>query len=219
MTQPAPTDPGTAPAPVPTPPAPPAPAPVPAPPVAPPVPTPAQVFPPAPAPVAPPPVPVPVPPPVPAPPPAPPGDSRDLSGLPQWAQAEIRNIRDEAARNRVAARTQTINNAVILNAQAYGINPAALLGSTEWAARAAQLDLSAPDYAAQLQAAVYATVQACPWTAAVAAAPPAPPPPTSGGEFAGSSGVGQQITEAQLAAMSPAEIQRAYAEGKLQHLM
>lgn len=187
-------------------------------PTAPPV-NPAPVAPPT-APPVPAPPPVPTPPPVPPVPPAPVDNGRDLSSQPAWVQQEITKLRDEAAKNRVAAKTQTINNAVIVNAGAYGVNAQALLGSTEWATRAAGLDPHAADYAIQLQAAVAATIQACPWVAAAPATPPAaPPPPTSGADFPGGGGAGVPITEAQLAQMSQADIAKAYAEGKLAHLL
>jgi hypothetical protein len=41
----------------------------------------------------------------------------------------------------------------------------------------------------------------------------------SGGEFNGGSGAGVPITEDQLAKMTPAEVAKAYSEGKLKHLM
>lgn len=44
-------------------------------------------------------------------------------------------------------------------------------------------------------------------------------PARSGGEFPGGSGAGAAITEDQLASMSPSEIDKAYREGKLKHLM
>lgn len=213
----------TQPAPAPTPtPAPPAPTPTP------PAPAPAPPA-PAPAPPVPAPVPVPTPPPTPIPAPVPPVPvpqppaERDLSSLPKWVQDEIKSARDGEAKSRIAARSANINSAVVVNAAAYGVNPQALLGSTEWANRSAQLDPHAPDYAIQLQAAVQATVQACPWVAAAPTAPPtpAPPPtpPTSGGEFPGGNPGAAPVTEDQLAKMTPQEIQAAYDAGRLKHLM
>jgi len=201
-------------APIPTPPAP-------AQPPAPPAPTPT---PPAPAPVAPaaPPVPVPAPP-TPAPIPELPQDPRDISHLPAWVQTEIRQTRDEAARHRVAARTERVNNGVLLSAAQLGVNAPALLGSVAWSTRAAQLDPGASDFPAQLQAAVAAVLTECPWVAAapaVSAPPQAPPaPPTSGADFSGAGGAGQPITEAQLAAMTPEQIAQAMRDGTLTHLL
>lgn len=50
-------------------------------------------------------------------------------------------------------------------------------------------------------------------------APAKKAPPASGADLSGGSGAGTPITEEQLAKMSPAEIQKAYDEGKLKHLM
>jgi hypothetical protein len=204
MTQPAPT-----PMPVPAPPAPAPPAPAPTP------------VPPGPQP----PVPAPQPVPVPAPPAPPeqPADTRDISHLPSWVQTEIRNTREEAARHRVAARTERVNNGVLLGAQQLGVNPQALMGSTAWAQRASQLDPAAADFQTQLQGAVAATLTEAPWIAATAAAPatapPPPTPPTSGAEFPGGNGAGTPITEGQLAQMTPEQIAQAMSEGKLAHLL
>ena len=190
-------------------------------PAVPPTPTPA---PPAPAPVPPaaPPAPAPVPP-APTPIPEPPQDPRDISHLPSWVQTEIRNTREEAARHRVAARTERVNNGVLLGAAQLGVNASALLGSVAWSVRAAQLDPAAPDFPAQLQGAVAAVLTECPWVAAAPAAPATPPtppaPPTSGADFTGTGGAGQPITEAQLAAMTPEQIAQAMRDGKLAHLL
>lgn len=50
-------------------------------------------------------------------------------------------------------------------------------------------------------------------------APKAAATGASGGEFTGGNGAGQPITEAQMRAMSPADRAKAYAEGKLNHLL
>lgn len=204
----------------------PAPAPTPAP-AAPPAPTSTPVAPPAPAPApvpVPQPAPAPTPAPVPAPPLAPPTDSgRSIEHLPAWVQQEIRQARDGEARYRVAARTERVNNSVLLQAPTLGVNPQALLGSTAWQQRAEQLDPAAADYAAQLAAAVQATLVEAPWVAAQqqAPAPPAAPPapPTSGAEFAAGNRGATPITEAELAQMTPQQIAKAYDEGRLKHLM
>lgn len=197
--------------PVPTPP--PAPVVPPVPPVA-PVPVPPAV-PPAPAPT--------LPAPVPAPPATEPAqDPRDISHLPSWVQTEIRSTREEAARHRVAARTERVNNGVLLGSAQLGVNPQALLGTMAWLTRATQLDPASADFPTQLQAAVAAVLAECPWVAAtpvVPASPSTPAPPTSGADFAGAGGAGQPITEAQLTAMTPEQIAQAMRDGKLAHLL
>lgn len=46
-----------------------------------------------------------------------------------------------------------------------------------------------------------------------------PAPPRGSGDFPGGTGAGTRITEAQLNQMSPAEITKAFEEGKLAHLL
>lgn len=151
------------------------------------------------------------------------GNSRDLSSLPQWAQQQITKLRQEAADRRVAARTATVGQHAYQVASQAGVNPQALLGSTAWQQAAAQLDPAAPDYGQRLQWTVQSLLAANPWMAAqqVQGQQPAAPqaPPSSGGEFAGGSGAGTPISEAQLAQMTPDDIAAAYEAGRLKHLM
>jgi hypothetical protein len=145
---------------------------------------------------------------------------RDLTGLPQWAQQQIRQLRQENADRRVAARTATVGQHAYQVAAAAGVNPQALLGSTAWQQAAAQLDPNAADYGQRLQWTVQSLLQQNPWMAAQPAQPPVPPPPgQSGGDFSGGTGQGAPITEAQLAQMSPEEIDQAFTDGKLKHLL
>lgn len=88
-------------------------------------------------------------------------------------------LSSENAERRVAARTATVNmHAFALAGRPeIGVNPEALLRTTTWQARAAQLDPNAPDFAAQLEAALKAEAEASPWLKTAPAAPP-----RSGGE-------------------------------------
>jgi hypothetical protein len=104
-----------------------------------------------------------------------------------------------------------------------GVNPAALLGSTAWAAAAAQLDPNAADYGQRLTWTVQSLLAANPWMA-TPTTPPGPPgqppaPAQSGGDFGGGTGAGTPITEQQLAQMTPEEIDKALTDGKLKHLL
>lgn len=212
------------PAPAPAPVAPPAPAPA-VPPVDPAAPPPAPVYvPPAsmapPAPTAPagptyvPPIPQP-----PAPPPV--DDGKDWSKLPQWAQQERNQLKDENAQRRIGERAALVNQHAFIAASQLGANPAALLGSTAFGELAKQLNPTAPDFPAALSKAIHDTVSANPWMAAApAATPPTPPTPgTSGAEFPGGNTAGAPITEAQLAQMTPQQMQKAFEEGRLKHLL
>lgn len=223
MTQPTPAPAPTPPAPTPAPAAPPVPgAPAPAPAPAPTYVPPANLAPPAPAPgpVYTPPVPVP-------PAPAEPDDgSRDLTRLPQWVQDQVRQLKDENAQRRIEARTAVVNQHAQYAALQLGANPAALLGSTAFAGLAVELNPHAPDFPAKLTAAIQATIAANPWMAAAPAPPAAPAapaapvaPPTSGADFSAGSGAGTPITEAQLAQMTPQQIEAAFNAGQLKHLM
>ncbi len=164
-------------------------------------------------------------PPVPVPGPAPQADpeARDWSKLPQWAQQEAAKLKDENAKRRISERTAVINQHAHYAAGQLGANAAALLGSTAFAEASKGLDPHAPDFAAQLTAVINATVAANPWMAAAPTTPAAPgqppAPPTSGAEFPGGNNAGMPITEAQLNAMSAAEIAKALEEGRLKHLL
>ncbi|MER7619438.1 hypothetical protein ABT361_47600, partial [Nonomuraea wenchangensis] len=148
--------------------------------------------------------------------------SRDISRLPQWAQKEIQDLRGESAKYRVSARTAVVNQHAFAAAPTLGVNGHALLSSIPFQQAAADLDPNAADFNTQLTAKVSEILAANPWMAAQPPTVPAAPPPApavSGGEFAGAPGEGQPITEAQLANMTPEQIAKAYADGKLKHLM
>jgi len=149
---------------------------------------------------------------------------KDPLKLPAWAQKQLADLRDENAKRRIEARTAVVNQHAQLAAQQLGANPHALLGSTAFAALAAGLNPHDAEFPAALTAAINQVVAANPWMTATSAASPAtavpvPAPPTSGAEFAAGQQAGQPITEAQLATMTPAQIQQAYSEGRLKHLM
>jgi hypothetical protein len=157
-------------------------------------------------------------------PPAPPAEddgTKDWSRLPQWAQQEVGKLKDENARRRISERTAIVNQHAHYAAAQLGANAAALLGSVAFNDLAKELDPHAADFPTKLTEAIQRTVTANPWMAATPAAPAVTPtpPPASGGEFPGGNPGGTPITEAQLSQMTPAEISKAYAEGKLKHLL
>ncbi|MFJ2029434.1 hypothetical protein [Streptosporangium sp. NPDC087985] len=152
--------------------------------------------------------PAPAPPPVPQPPTwTPPqpaqaddGGIDDLGKLPQKWQKVITDLRSESAKYRTSARTETVLRHAYTTATEHGVNPAALLGSTVFAAAAASLDPSAVDFPAKLAETIQAALTANPWMAAqqTTAPPPPPIPPQSGGDFTGSGGTGQQSLADQI---------------------
>lgn len=157
-------------------------------------------------------------------PPSPPdndGSSYDLSRLPRGAREEIERLRGQVTQRDTQLRTATVSQHAWAAAGQAGLNPAALVGSTAWQQAAASLDPAAPDYAQRLTWTIQAVAAQNPWMAtqpAPAQQPPGPPP-TSGGDFAAGNGAGQPISESQLAQMTPEQIEKAFDEGKLKHLM
>ncbi|MBA9003740.1 hypothetical protein [Thermomonospora cellulosilytica] len=131
------------------------------------------------------------------------GGDRDLSKLPQWAQRELTKAREEAAKYRVRARTETVQRHAYAVAGQLGANPDALLGSVAFAQAAEQLDPNAADFPARLAEMIQSALAANPWLAAQPTTPATPPvPPTSGGQFPGAPQapaptLQQQIAEAE----------------------
>ncbi|MEV4457019.1 hypothetical protein [Microbispora sp. NPDC049633] len=168
-------------------------------------------------------------PPVPQPPtwtpPQPPqqDDDAEFGKLPQWAQKKWREDRQEAAKYRVQARTETVLRHAYTTATHHGVNPDALLGSVAFAEHAKSLDPSAEDFPAKLAEAIQNALTTNPWMAAqqAAATPPPPPVPTAGGaDFQGAGGtpppsLDEQIAEAEKAGNHALAIslkrQRAYS--------
>ncbi|MGW4411168.1 hypothetical protein ACWEJ6_44555 [Nonomuraea sp. NPDC004702] len=122
----------------------------------------------------------------------------------------------------MSARTAVVSQHAFAAAPTLGVNGHALLSSIPFQQAATELDPNAPDFATQLTTKVTEILAANPWMATQqppAAAEPPPAPAVSGGEFTGAPGEGQPITEEQLQRMTPDQIEKAYREGKLRHLM
>lgn len=133
------------------------------------------------------------------------------------ADADPVKLAEELAKAQTASRTSQVELAVHRLAGKKGIDAdaEALLDSRGFAAAVADLDPSASDFASKVEAAIKDAVKANPKLKAGTTTGAS----TSGGEFTGGTGAGNPITEAQLAKMTPAEVAKAYAEGKLKHLM
>lgn len=108
-----------------------------------------------------------------------------------------------------AAQQASRELAIFKAAAATGADPSRLLDSNSFMSSVAGLD---PNDGAAVTAAINAAVAANPILKAVQAAA------ASGTELGGSGEQGQ-ITEQQLAAMSPEQITKAFNEGKLRHLL
>lgn len=137
-------------------------------------------------------------------------DAEDLAKLPQKWQKHIKDLREESAKYRTSARTETVLRHAYTTAAHHGVNPDALLGSVAFAEHAKNLDPNAADFPAKLAETIQQVLQANPWMAAQPATPavPTPPqptaPPSSGGDFQGGNGGGappktlaEQIAEAE----------------------
>lgn len=134
------------------------------------------------------------------------------------ANADPVKLAEQLTTEQATARQARVELAVYRVAGQPGVNANAdaLLDSRAVMAKLTDLDPTAADFTEKVTAAIKDAVTANP---ALAAAGQAPAPQRSGGEFTGGTGAGAPITEAQLAAMSPEEITKAYSEGKLAHLM
>lgn len=108
-----------------------------------------------------------------------------------------------------AAQASARELAIFKAAAATGADPSRLLDSNSFMSSVAGLD---PNDGAAVTAAINAAVAANPILKAVQAA-------AASGTELGGSGEQSQITEQQLAAMSPVQIDKAYREGKLSHLL
>lgn len=111
------------------------------------------------------------------------------------------------------ARTSTIHLAVYKAAAAHQGNPDALLDSNTFLASVQSLDPASGDFATQVSDAIKAAVAANPNLKAARAAG------ASAVETPGGTGETGQITEEQLARMTPQEIADAYDKGVLKNLL
>lgn len=118
-----------------------------------------------------------------------------------------------------AAQAQTreaqLRLALFETASQHGANPAALRDSVSFLESAKTLD---PSDTAAVVAAAKAAVTANPLLAATPAAPPGPP--AGGADLAGGNpGAPRQLTEADLATMTPEQIVKAQEDGLLRNLL
>lgn len=132
-------------------------------------------------------------------------------------EAAVTQLTQRATQAESTAWGATVKLGVFQRAAELGGNPVALLDSLSFVDSLDELVDANPasaEFRTALEAKIKAAVAANP---TLGAAPKTPG--VSGGDFNGGSGAGQPITEEQLASMTPSEISKAYAEGKLKHLM
>jgi hypothetical protein len=124
-------------------------------------------------------------------------------------------VTEQLAQAQAAHRQQLVENAVLRASGRLGANPDALLDSRSFAAQLGQLDPAASDFGTALEAAIKAATAANP---AYNAAPPAPA--RGGADLSGSGTNGpKQVTEDELATMTPEQIVQAQEEGRLRALL
>jgi len=111
------------------------------------------------------------------------------------------------------ARAARVQLAVYKAATAAGGNPDALLDSTTFLAKVNSLDPTAPTFGDNVGEAIRAAITANPTLKRTQAVAPSTTVNTGGTGEAG------QITEDQLAQMTPEQIEEAYQKGHLKHLM
>jgi hypothetical protein len=111
-------------------------------------------------------------------------------------------------------RQSRIELAVFRTASKHQADADALLDSRSFLATLADLDPTAVDFGAKVETAIKAAVKDNPKLKTAGQAPA-----RNAGEITGGSGDGAPITEDQLKAMTPEQIVKARAEGKLKHLL
>lgn len=113
-----------------------------------------------------------------------------------------------------AARQTQVELAVYKSAGKHGGDPDALLDSRGFAQAIAKLDPASPEFAASVEKAVTAAVEANPKLAAKAADPVKPPVPAGGAPMDGAPGSKKQLGAEDAARMSPEQITKATEEGR-----
>ena len=144
---------------------------------------------------------------------------------PEQIMAERDAARAASEASAARAREAAVELAVFRAAAAAQVNGNALLDSRSFAATLSGLDPAASDFGQRVSDAITAAVEANPgWKIAVPASPaptpPAPPavPKSGTGPVTGVPDGPRQLTEADVARMTPAQVQKAMDDGLLQGL-
>lgn len=137
-----------------------------------------------------------------------------LLGLKKGETADPAKLAEQLSGKDDELRQSKVELAVHRMAGKHGANPDALLDSRAFLTSVKGLDPAGKNFAQDLESAIKDAVKA---NASLKATPTGPA--VSGGDFTGGTGAGAPITEEQLSKMTPAEVAKAYAEGKLKHLM
>ena len=144
--------------------------------------------------------------------------AKALGGKPDDDPATVaQKAAEERDAAKAVARNLTVENAVMRAASKHGANADALTDSRSFMRALDAIDPAAADFATQLEAAITKAVEANPSLKAQGAAPVAPA--RSGGPVGGSAAVPGQVTEDELKTMSPAQIEQAQKDGRLNAIL
>ncbi|MFI1525506.1 hypothetical protein [Streptomyces griseus] len=129
---------------------------------------------------------------------------------------QLDEARGETKESRAQARQTQVELAVYKTAGKHGGDPDALLDSRNFANAISKLDPTAADFGEQVGKAVKTAVDSNKKLAAKAPEPKEPEPtPAGGAPMDGAGGSKKQLGEADVARMTPKQINQAMAEGRL----
>ncbi|MGW2724809.1 hypothetical protein [Streptomyces sp. NPDC001492] len=134
---------------------------------------------------------------------------------PEELTAKLAEEQSRTKEFEAAARQTQVELAVYKSAGKYGGDPDALLDSRGFAQAIAKLDPSAPDFAASVEQAVKAAVEANPKLGQAKPAEPKPAVPAGGAPMDGAPGQKRQLGAEDVKRMTPEQITKAVAEGRL----
>jgi len=124
---------------------------------------------------------------------------------------------DERDAAKTVAKNLAVENAVLRMANKQGANPESLTDSRSFMRQLEVIDPGADDFATQVEAAIKTALEGNPALKAQGAAPVAPA--RSGGPVGGGAAVPGQVTEDELKTMSPAQIEQAQKDGRLNAIL
>ncbi|MFD5940278.1 hypothetical protein [Streptomyces griseus] len=135
---------------------------------------------------------------------------------PEELAKQLDEARGETKESRAQARQTQVELAVYKTAGKHGGDPDALLDSRNFANAISKLDPTAADFDEQVGKAVKTAVDSNKKLAAKAPEPKEPEPtPAGGAPMDGAGGSKKQLGEADVARMTPKQINQAMAEGRL----
>jgi hypothetical protein len=129
--------------------------------------------------------------------------------------AAAKTAAERAERAENEAKQVKVENAVLRMAAKHGAVPEALTDSRSFMNKLAGIDPAADDFSAKVENAIKEAVEANPALKAAASAVPA----RSGGSVGGGTPAPGQLSREDLKTMTPAQVTKAKAEGRLNQLL